>query len=138
MLEPGGETDLALESVRPHANRQLGVEYLQGDLAIVPEILSEVDPGHAALPQLPLDPVAIGEGRGETGSGVGHGHGGVGMSTGRSGRAFMRVLRDGGGYEEYVVARSTTPERCARRQWVRLARYTRRRGRGASSKKLSA
>ena len=44
---------------------ELGLEDLERDLAVVLEVLGEVDGGHAALAQLALDAVAVGEGGGE-------------------------------------------------------------------------
>ncbi len=41
--------------------RQLGLQDLERDLAIVLEVLGEVHRGHAALAQFPLDAVAVGE-----------------------------------------------------------------------------
>ena len=41
---------------------KLGAQDLEGDLALVLEILGQVDGGHAALAQLALDAVAVGEG----------------------------------------------------------------------------
>ena len=43
---------------------------LDGDLAAVLEVLGEVDGGHAALAELALEAVAVGEGRGEAGGWV--------------------------------------------------------------------
>ena len=41
--------------------RQLRPEHLERDLAVVAEVVREVDRGHAALPQLALEAVAVGE-----------------------------------------------------------------------------
>ena len=46
MLEPGGE---------------LGTEHLEGDGAVVPQIMGEEHGGHAAGAELALDPVAVGD-----------------------------------------------------------------------------
>jgi hypothetical protein len=43
---------------------ELGSQHLERNLAVVPQILGQIDGGHAALAQFPLDPVAVGEGRG--------------------------------------------------------------------------
>jgi hypothetical protein len=61
MLEPGGEADLALEAVGPERGGELGEEELEGDGAVVAEVLGQVDDGHAAAPELALG-VAVGEG----------------------------------------------------------------------------
>jgi hypothetical protein len=60
---PCGEPDLAQEALGPDRVRQLGVQHLEGDLALVLEVASEMDGGHAAAPELALDAVAIGQGR---------------------------------------------------------------------------
>ena len=57
--------DLAQEALRPQGGGQLGTQDLHGDFSAVLEILGLVDCGHAALSQLPLDAVAIGEGGAE-------------------------------------------------------------------------
>ena len=62
MLQLGGEADLALEAVGAEGEGELGEEELEGDRAVVAEVLGEVDDGHAAAPELALDGVAVGEG----------------------------------------------------------------------------
>ena len=42
---------------------EFGVDDLDGDLAAVPEVLGEVDGGHAALAELALDAIAVSESR---------------------------------------------------------------------------
>ncbi len=59
MVELGGELDLSLEPLGAHRGRQLGVQHLDGDVALVPEVVREEDGGHAAGAQLALDAVAI-------------------------------------------------------------------------------
>ena len=61
MPEPGGDPDFLEEPLRPHCRRQLLVQHLEGDRAIVPEVLGEVDGRHAPAPELPLDRVALRE-----------------------------------------------------------------------------
>ena len=73
MLEPRGDLDLAQESVRPEQDGQLGVEDLDGDAAVVPEVLGEEDGGHAAAAHLALDPVAAGERGVQLFGEIGHG-----------------------------------------------------------------
>ena len=58
MLQPGGEPDLALEPLGPEGGGELGVEHLERDRAVVPEVLGEVDRGHAAAAELALERVA--------------------------------------------------------------------------------
>ena len=57
----------------PRMAGEFGPQHLDGDLAVVLQVLGEVDRGHAARANLPLDGVAVGEGGGEAGELVGHG-----------------------------------------------------------------
>ena len=73
VLQVGDGPDLAEKPLGPDHRRQLGAEHLDRDLAGVPEVLGEVDGGHAPRPELALDAVAVGQGCGEAKEGVGHG-----------------------------------------------------------------
>jgi hypothetical protein len=68
VLQVGGNLDLRQEPLGADHRGQLGLQNLHCHLAIVLEILREVDRSHAALTQLALDRVAVGEGGGETGA----------------------------------------------------------------------
>ena len=72
VLQRGGGLDFHHEPVGADDGGELGLEDLEGDLAIVLEILGQVHGGHAALAELPLDAVAIGEGGDEAGKRIGH------------------------------------------------------------------
>ena len=61
MLQPRGQTDLALEPLRAHRGSQLAVEHLEGDGTVVPQVERQIDSRHSAAPQLALDGVAPGE-----------------------------------------------------------------------------
>ena len=61
VMEARGDLDLAQESRGSHVRGQFGAEHLQGDRAIVLEVVGEIDHGHPALAQLPLEPIAGGE-----------------------------------------------------------------------------
>ncbi len=65
MIELGGEGDLAEEPFGAEAVGQFRVEDLDGDRAVVPAVVREIDGGHAARTELPLDAVTVGQGRGE-------------------------------------------------------------------------
>ena len=65
VLQPGGEADLALEALRPQRGGQLGVEHLERHRPVVPEVVGEVDDGHAPAAELALDRVAIPQSRAE-------------------------------------------------------------------------
>ena len=71
----GDGLDLAQEALGADDGGQLGAEDLDGHLAVVLEVLGEIDGGHAALAQLALDAVAVGEGGTQ---GVRHAHGAPG------------------------------------------------------------
>ena len=62
MLEVGGGLDLGQEPLGADHGGELGAQHLERDLAVVPEVLGEVDGGHAARAELALDAVAVGEG----------------------------------------------------------------------------
>ena len=72
MLEPGGDLDLAEEPLGAERGGELGPENLDGDFSAVPEVGGQVDHGHAALTQLALQRVAVGQRGGELGGEVGH------------------------------------------------------------------
>jgi hypothetical protein len=59
--EASRDLDLAQEAVGPDSCRQIGVQDLEGDLAMVFEVLGQIDPGHPAHADLPLDRVAVGQ-----------------------------------------------------------------------------
>ena len=65
MLQIRGGLDLGEEPLGADHGGELGPQDLERDLAIVSEVVREVDGGHAALAQLALDPVAICEAGGE-------------------------------------------------------------------------
>ena len=62
MLEPGGELDLLLEAIIADGGSQLGEHHLEGDRAVVVDVVRQIDRGHAPAAQLTLDLVAAGEG----------------------------------------------------------------------------
>ena len=62
MLERRGEADLELEPVPADPAAQVGVQDLEGDLAVVLLVADQVHRPHAPAPQLPHQGVAAGEG----------------------------------------------------------------------------
>jgi hypothetical protein len=62
MLQSCGEVDLPLKPLGSVRSGFVGQENLERNRAVVTEILSEVDHGHPAAPDLPEDGIAIGEG----------------------------------------------------------------------------
>ena len=73
VLEAGGGLDLGEEAVAADDGAQFGMEDLDGDLTGVLEVLGEVDGGHAALAELALEAVAVGERRSEASQRIAHG-----------------------------------------------------------------
>src|SRR5262245_27764924 len=72
MLEGGGGLDLPHKSVGTEHGGELGFQDLDGDLAVVPQILGEIDRGHAALAELALDAVTVRKSCGQAGHSVAH------------------------------------------------------------------
>ena len=83
MLKPGSNADLAGEPVGAKGRREFGAEHFDGDLAVVLEVVGQVDGGHAALAELALDPVGGAEGT-------------LKLVAQVAGRGSRRVVGDGG------------------------------------------
>ena len=66
MIELRGGLDLAEEALGAQRGRQLGAQYFDGHLALVFQVTSEVDRGHAAGAEFVLDGVAVRECCGES------------------------------------------------------------------------
>jgi len=64
--------DLLHEPLGAEHGGELRAQHLDGDLAVVFEVLGQIDGSHAALAELTLDAVAIGEGGREAGPSVAH------------------------------------------------------------------
>ena len=73
VLEIGGGLDLGEKPLGTDDGGELRSQDLDGDSAVVPEVLGQVDCRHAARAELALDAVAVGQGGGETSDGIGHG-----------------------------------------------------------------
>ena len=63
--EPRESGSLPFEPLRTEYRAQLRSEQFDGYLAVVLEVLSEIDRAHAPFAERPLDPVAVGQGGGE-------------------------------------------------------------------------
>ena len=73
MLKLRRDLDLAQEALGTRAcAAKLGAQHLDGDPAVVPAVLRQVDGGHAAAAELPLDHVAVAQGVGEERVDCGH------------------------------------------------------------------
>jgi hypothetical protein len=66
MSETGNCFDLTEEAVRTDSGSQLGVQDLDCDLAVVPQVLGQEDRSHPTATDLRLDSVAVRESRPET------------------------------------------------------------------------
>ena len=73
MLQAGGDLDLAQESPAAQGGGELRMQHLDGDRPVVLQVLGEVHRCHAALPELALDGVALGESYTEGFEHIGHG-----------------------------------------------------------------
>jgi hypothetical protein len=73
MLEPRRGLDLAQEPFAPEHRAEIRVQHLDGDFALVAQVMRQVNRGHAARAELALDPVAAGEGLRQAQRGVRHG-----------------------------------------------------------------
>ena len=62
MLQASGDPDLLEESLGAERGGELGAQDLERDGPIVPEVVGEIDGGHAAASELALDAIAIGQG----------------------------------------------------------------------------
>jgi len=77
MLEVRGGLDLHQEPVGADDDGELGAEHSERDLAVVPQVMREVDGGHPARAELALDAIAVGEAGGESIRGVRWRHAGT-------------------------------------------------------------
>ncbi len=78
--EPGRGLDLAQEPLGAEGRRELGAQHLDGDGAVMLQVLGEVDRRHPAPTELALDRVAVGEGGLQTSEQVGQGGSRVGSN----------------------------------------------------------
>jgi len=65
VLQRGRHLDLAEEALFAERGGELLAQDLHGDLAVVLEVVREIDRGHAPRAELALDAVAVGQGEGE-------------------------------------------------------------------------
>jgi len=71
-LPVGGGPEFLHEPLGAEDGGELGPEDLDGDLAVVLEVLGQVDRGHAAAANLALDRVVVGEGGPQPPEEIGH------------------------------------------------------------------
>ena len=62
MLQPRGGADFFEETLAAERGGELGPEHLDRDGALVADVVREVDGGHAARAEFPIEPVPVGEG----------------------------------------------------------------------------
>jgi hypothetical protein len=87
MAEPRGDLDLAIEPVHADRPRELGMEQLDRDRALVPLVARQVHGRHPTLAEQPLHRVATEEGRANGGQAIRHRLGGAVQGLGSSLRA---------------------------------------------------
>ena len=63
MLQPGGEVDFTLEPLGAEGGGELGMENLERYRPVVLQVVGEEDRGHAPASELPLDRIAVCQGR---------------------------------------------------------------------------
>ena len=73
MLEPSGGFDLAEKPLRAECSREIRPQDLYCDLAMVPQVVGEIDGRHPPAAELTLDRVAVDEGSLQSGEEIGHG-----------------------------------------------------------------
>lgn len=59
MAELGGELDLAEEALGAQGSGNLRVNQLERNRALLPEVMRQIDRGHAAPAQLAIHPVTV-------------------------------------------------------------------------------
>ena len=72
VLQVGGGLDLAEEPLGADHGGEFRPQHLDRHLAVVLEVLRQVDRGHAAGAELALDAVAVGQGLGQAGQWIRH------------------------------------------------------------------
>ncbi len=65
MLQPRGDPDLALEPLGAERGNQVGIQHLEGDRSLVPEIRRQKHDRHSAATELALERVSVTEGIGQ-------------------------------------------------------------------------
>jgi hypothetical protein len=72
VLQSRADPDLSKEALGSHHLSQIGMQDFERDGPVVPEVLGQEDGGHAAVSELALDPVPIGQRRLQTIQLIGH------------------------------------------------------------------
>ena len=107
MLQLGGGLDFREEPLAADHGGELGAQHLERDLAVVLEVLGQVDGGHAARAELALDAVAVGEGGDQSvGGGV---HFVAFSSFSSSTRQLKMALSDGASRPPEAIIRKRLP-----------------------------
>lgn len=74
VLQIGGRLDLARKRSGTDHRGQFRTQDLESNLALVPEVLGQIDESHSGGAELPLDTVAVGDGVREAFRDFGHAH----------------------------------------------------------------
>jgi hypothetical protein len=65
VMETRGSADLAQEALRAERGGELGVKHLERHRAVVPEVMGQVDSGHATAAELALKRVSVAQNLGQ-------------------------------------------------------------------------
>ena len=71
MVKLRDQSDFSQESLAAKLSRDVGPQHLQGHIAVVLQIVREVDCRHPALAQFAVEAVAVAQGTGKLGTKVG-------------------------------------------------------------------
>ena len=112
VLQVGGGLDLGEEPLGADDGGELRAQHLDGHLAIVLDIVGEVDGGHAARAEFPLDAVAVGKGGAEPVEGA---HRAVPCSAKRRRTSVNQLSTTTGSGAACTVACRTTRKCCPSR-----------------------
>ena len=63
VLQPRRRLDFGEEAIAAECSTEIGVQHLDGDVAVVLEIMREIHGGHPAGAELAVDAIAVGEGQ---------------------------------------------------------------------------
>jgi hypothetical protein len=107
VLQPGCIADLALEAIGTERDGKVGVEHLQRDRSVVPEVVREINRSHATTAELALERVAVGQGGLEAFKGLGQRD----LSEWGTSRLHPRALTDQSRPQLLTVFAAVSPDR---------------------------
>ena len=72
MLQTGGRLDLGEKTFRAECGCQIGMQNLDGNVALVPQVVRAIDRRHPTRADLPVYPIAVLQRRGEPRDDIAH------------------------------------------------------------------